>query len=393
MVRYLLYIAFVLCIVLPHKVSGQKEAELRGKIQKKEDEIAIANNLLKETRASKKSSLNELYLLQRRIALRNDLIEHLNDQVAEFDRQIEKNNENIIQLENQLQRLKDNYAQIIYAAFKHKKSMGKLMFILSAENFNQAYKRIKYLNQLATYRREQAKKIRMKTEKLEFKVHQLESLKDEKQAILNLKQSEKQKLRKERLRVREQVGQLKQREHQLREDIDKKQKVVAQLEKEVEALIKAESEKTDLWKNLSPQQRAISASFEENKGALPWPVADGIITQKFGENSHPVLKNIKLFNNGVDISTSRNSQVRCIWEGEARKVVSIPGANLTVIVRHGNYLSVYSNLVDVDVKPGDYLKKGEIIGQVYNDQTNNEQVLHLEIYRENRKLNPEQWLR
>ena len=393
MVRYLLYIAFVLCIVLPHKVSGQKEAELRGKIQKKEDEIAIANNLLKETRASKKSSLNELYLLQRRIALRNDLIEHLNDQVAEFDRQIEKNNENIIQLENQLQRLKDNYAQIIYAAFKHKKSMGKLMFILSAENFNKAYKRIKYLNQLATYRREQAKKIRMKTEKLEFKVHQLESLKDEKQAILNLKQSEKQKLRKERLRVREQVGQLKQREHQLREDIDKKQKVVAQLEKEVEALIKAESEKTDLWKNLSPQQRAISASFEENKGALPWPVADGIITQKFGENSHPVLKNIKLFNNGVDISTSRNSQVRCIWEGEARKVVSIPGANLTVIVRHGNYLSVYSNLVDVDVKPGDYLKKGEIIGQVYNDQTNNEQVLHLEIYRENRKLNPEQWLR
>jgi murein hydrolase activator len=393
MIRYLLYIAFAFCLFLPHKVNGQKEAELRGKIQKKEDEIAVANNLLNETRVSKKSSLNELYLLQRRIALRNDLIEHLNDQVAEFDRQIEENNKNIEQLENQLQQLKDSYAQIIYAAFKHKKGMGKLMFILSAENFNQAYKRIKYLNQLASYRREQAQKIRMKTEKLEFKVHRLESLKDEKQAILNLKQSEKHKLRKERVRVREQVGQLKQRENQLREDIANKQKVVAQLEKEVEALIKAESEKTDLWKNLSPRQRAISSSFEENKGTLPWPVADGIITQKFGENTHPVLKNIKLFNNGVDISTSRNSQVRCIWEGEARKVVSIPGANLTVIVRHGNYLSVYSNLVDVDVKPGDYLKKGAIIGQVFNGQTKNEQVLHLEIYRENRKLNPEQWLR
>ena len=126
---------------------------------------------------------------------------------------------------------------------------------------------------------------------------------------------------------------------------------------------------------------------------MPWPITNGIITRKFGENNHPVLKGIKINNNGVDISATQNAQVKCIFEGIARKVVSIPGANLTVIVRHGNYLTVYSNLVDVNVQPGQRIARGETIGMVYNDQSKNENVLHLEIYHENQKLNPEEWLK
>ncbi|MFW6100878.1 MAG: murein hydrolase activator EnvC family protein, partial [Bacteroidota bacterium] len=273
------------------------------------------------------------------------------------------------------------------------KGFGKLMFILSSESFNQAYKRFKYLNQFAEYRRDQAKKILVKTEELEYKIKELKSLRSEEENALAQRSSEKERLNKEKSRVQSQVSSLKQREQQLRQDIQKSKKVVSRLEDEIQQIIEEEREETDLWKNLSERQKEISQAFEDNKGSLPWPVADGIITNQFGENTHPVLDNIKLFNNGVDISASKNSEVRCVWTGEVRKVVSIPGAKLTVIVRHGNYLTVYSNLVDVNVNPGDVIKRGQVIGQVYHDESRNENIVHLEIYKENQKLNPEAWLK
>lgn len=392
--RVLLHIGIVLILISNFVVCyGQSKEELRKKIEQKEKEISTANQLLDETQASRKSSLNELYLLQRRIELRNELIEHLNNQIDNLDQRIQQNQKSISQLERELQSLKENYARIIYTAFKHQKGFGKLMFILSSESFNQAYKRIKYLNQLAKYRRNQAQKIQVKTEKLKYKIKELQNLKGEKESSLNQKTSEKNKLKNEKSHVQAQVSNLRQREKQLRQDISQNKKVVSRLESEIQKIIDEERKKTDLWRNLSSRQKEISQTFEKNKGALPWPVTDGIITRKFGENNHPVLKNIKLFNNGVDISATENSQVKCIWTGEARKVVSIPGANLTVIVRHGNYLSVYSNLTDVDIKPGDIINKGEVIGQVYHDESRSENVVHLEIYKENQKLNPEEWLR
>jgi septal ring factor EnvC (AmiA/AmiB activator) len=267
------------------------------------------------------------------------------------------------------------------------------MFLLSAESFNQAYKRYKYLNQYAEYRRDQAEKIRAKAAKLRYKIKEFKNLKEEKEKILAQKKSEKFKLKYETRQVRDQVQGLKQKERQIRQDIARKKKIIDHLEKEIQQIIEEERNKTDVWENLSADMQKISTAFEKNKGELPWPITDGIITRKFGENTHPVLKGIKINNNGVDISATENSKVRCIFEGIARKVVSIPGANLTVIVRHGNYLTVYSNLIDVDVEPGDRIARGQIIGRVFGDRSNHENVLHLEIYHENKKLNPEDWLR
>ena len=392
--RVLIHIGFIIFILIDFGVCfSQSKEELREKIEQKEKEISTANRLLDETQASKKSSLNQLYLLQRKIELRNELIEHLNNQIGNLDGRIQQNQQSIDQLENEIQNLKDNYAKIIYTAFKHKKGFGKLMFILSSESFNQAYKRIKYLNQLAKYRRNQAQKIQVKTEKLEYKITELENLREEKENTLNQRTAEKYRLQSEKSRIQNQVSSLKQRERQLRQDITQNKKVVSRLEEEIQKIIAEEREKTDVWKNLSARQKELTQNFEKNKGSLPWPVTDGVITRKFGQNSHPVLKNIKLINNGVDISTSQNSQVKSIWTGQARRVVSIPGANITVIVRHGTYLSVYSNLTDVNVKPGDVIRKGQVIGQVYHDQSRSENILHLEIYKENQKLNPEEWLR
>ncbi len=388
------HIVFIVFVLVDLGVCfSQSREELREEIEQKEKEITTANRLLDETQASKKSSLNQLYLLQRKIELRNELIEHLNNQIGDLDRRIQENQQSINQLEDEIQDLKDNYARIIYTAFKHKKGFGKLMFILSSESFNQAYKRIKYLNQLAKYRRNQARKIEVKTEKLEYKIKELQNLRGEKENALNQRTAERYRLKNEKSRIQSQVKSLKQRERQLRQDIAQNKKVVSRLEEEIQEIIAEERKKTDVWKNLSAREKELTQAFEKNKGSLPWPVTDGVITRKFGENSHPVLKNIKLFNNGVDISTSQNSKVKSIWTGQTRRVVSIPGANITVIVRHGTYLSVYSNLTDVDVKPGDVIRKGQEIGQVYHDQSRSENILHLEIYKENQKLNPEEWLR
>jgi septal ring factor EnvC (AmiA/AmiB activator) len=391
--RILFFILLIGLIQLPLLTPGQSKENLREKIERNEKEIQTANEILNETKTSKKNTINELYVLQKRIDLRNDLIQNLNDQIGNIDHQIEVNREAVQKLQGDLEQLKQQYARIIYAAYKHHKGFSKLMFLLSSESFHQAYKRYKYLNQFAKYRRNQAEKIQVKTEKLKYKIKEFENLRENKQEILAQKTSEKYKLKYETRNVRDKIQDLKAKEEQIRQDIAQKKTVIAQLEEEIQKIIEEERRKTKAWKNLSAEHRELSASFEQNKGALPWPISNGIITREFGENNHPVLKGIKLNNNGVDISATENSRVRCIFNGVARKVVSIPGANLTVIVRHGNYLTVYSNLVDVNVEPGQRIATGEVIGQVYNDQTRNENVLHLEIYHENQKLNPEEWLK
>ncbi len=371
---------------------GQSKEELKEKIEKNKKEIELTNQIIKKTKRNRKSSVNHLYVLKKRIELRNDLISQLNQQIANLDTQIIYNKEAIKVLNKDLKKLKDNYAKIIYYAYKHMNELDQMMFILASESFNQAYKRYKYLKQYAEYRRNQAEEIAIKTQKLEYETQKLKKLKHDKQDILAYKTNEKVKLKNERIKVNHRISDLKSKEQQLLQQLKEKRKIIAQLEKEIEKIIEEERKRTKLWKNLTERQKQISKSFQSSRGNLPWPINDGVVTRKFGEHEHPVLKGIKTYNNGVDINTSEESVVRSIFEGVTRKVVSIPGANLTVIIRHGNYLTVYSNLVDVKVKPGDIVGKGQIIGKVYEDQSKSESILHLEIYRESEKLNPEVWL-
>jgi septal ring factor EnvC (AmiA/AmiB activator) len=371
---------------------AQSKKKLKEKIQHKQKEIENANNLLEETKEHKESSLYRLNILQKRVTLRNELISQLNQQVNNLETKITNHKKQINQLENKVKKLKKNYEKIIYHAYLNNKGFDKLMFILSAESFNQAYKRFKYLNQLAKYRRNQAQQIKIQKEKLELKLQELRNLRSQKEDILSQKVQEKQKLKHEQLQVNRHIRSLKEKESELRQQIEEKRRIVAQLEKEVQQIIEEEKKRTKLWKDLSENQKKITKAFASSKGNHLWPISNGVITREFGKNQHPVLKGIETFNNGVDISATKNSKVKCIFEGIARKVVSIPGANLTVIVRHGNYLTVYSNLVNVNVRPGEKIAKGEVIGEVYRSESTEENVLHLEIYRENKRLNPEEWL-
>jgi len=392
--RFFLHISLLLLIAFISQVSfSQSKEELRDKISNNKKEISTASKILEETRQSRSSSVNELYIIQKRIELRNELIDNLNTQIANLDRDISNTQKDINELQAELKKLKEDYAKIIYFAFKNHKSLDRLMFILSSKTFNQAYKRYKYLRQYAEFRRNQAHEIKVKTEKLKLRVQELTNLRHQKEDILASKVDEKAKLKREKTSLASKITNLKSKEKELRQEIAQKKKIIDQLEKEIERIIAEERERTKLWKNLSEDQRELSMAFEKSKGELPWPITDGIVTRKFGENSHPVLKGVKTYNNGIDISTTKNSKVRCIFPGIARRVVAIPGANLTVIVRHGNYLTVYSNLVDVNVKPGAKIPQGEVIGEVFNNEDKNENILHIEIYKESDKMNPEAWLK
>lgn len=389
---YIFFLLFFFLILSSYDLYSQSKKELREKINSKRNEIENANKILEETKESKQSTLHRLTILKKRVSLRNELIEQLNQQVSNLEEQIADHQQHIKELQEKIERLKKNYEKIIYNAYLNNKGFNKLMFILSAESFNQAYKRFKYLNQLAKYRRDQARQIQLQKEKLELKIQELRRLRSQKEDLLAQKLNEKQKLKNEEEQVKQQAKSLRRKESQIRQDIQQKRQTVTQLEKEIEKIIEEERKRTKRWEDLSDKQKEITNAFASSKGKLEWPINNGVITSEFGENSHPVLKGIKTFNNGIDISTTKNSKVRCIFDGIARKVVSIPGANLTVIVRHGNYLTVYSNLVDVNVRPGDQIAKGEIIGEVYRDKSSNENILHLELYRENERLNPEEWL-
>ena len=386
------YIGLFLMLISVFSAYGQSKKELKDQISRKKQEINNASSILEETRANKKSSINELYILQKRVQLRNELITHLNIQIHNLDENIRSHTNEIESLKVQLQQMKNNYEKIIYHAYINNKGFSKIMFLLASESFNQAYKRFKYLNQYAKYRKNQAQQIQLQKEKLELKLQELKNLKNQKEDILASKVQEKGRLKDEQYQVDRKIESFKKKEKQLRRNIKEKRRIIAQLENEIQQIIEEERKRTKLWKNLSEYQKQLSQEFEQSKGQLNWPISQGIITRKFGENAHPVLKGVKTYNNGIDISASRNSKVKCLYDGIARKVVAIPGANLTVIIRHGNYLTVYSNLVDVSVKPGDRISKGQVIGEVYNDTDNNENILHLEIYRENQKLNPEVWL-
>ncbi len=386
-----IYLVLII-ILVPLTSFSQSKEELRKRVSNNKSAINTASKILEETQQSRSSSINELYIIQKRIELRNDLIENLNNQITNLDRNIANTQGNISELQSELKKLKEDYAKIIYFAFKNHKSLDRLMFILSSRTFNQAYKRYKYLRQYAEFRRNQALEIKVKTEKLKLRVQELKNLRHQKEDILSDKVDEKAKLKREKLTLNSKISNLKSKEKELRQEIARKKKIVEQLEKEIKRIIAEERERTELWKNLSKDQRQLSVAFEKSKGQLPWPITDGIVTRKFGENQHPVLKGVKTYNNGVDITTAKNSKVQCIFPGIARRVVAIPGANLTVIIRHGNYLTVYSNLVDVNVKPGEKVRQGQIIGEVFNNQDKNENILHVEIYKESEKLNPEAWL-
>ncbi len=401
-------IAHITCLLvlfcLVFTTNAQTKNELEQKKKKLQQEIALTNKLLNETQKTKGLSLDELLKLKSKINARADLITAINSEMKFINKEVVDNENAIKILEAELVRLKGEYAKIIYYAFKHRSSYDKMMFVFASKDFNQAYKRLKYIQQYTEYRKSQAKEIISTQETLQQKIAELHKIKQEKSVLVSLEEQEKQKLAVEKSEQENIVNKLQGQEQELKKKLQQNEEAARKLQKAIQRIIEEEIRKareeakkagtttTSKGFPMTPEALKLSNSFASNKGQLPWPVIEGVITAKFGQHPHPVLEGIVLNNNGIDISTTQGAKARAIFEGEVSSVAIIPGEGKVVMIRHGEYLSVYSYMNDVFVKKGDKISTKQELGLLVNESGKSKTQVHIEIWKGMTKLNPEYWI-
>ena len=388
------YLNFILLLVIVHVSGlwGQSRSELEEMRKKNLQEIEYVDRLLKTTASQKNENLNELRVIGKKLSLRENLIDEYGQEIGLLEYRIGLNALATEMLEQDLNELRNDYANSIVSAYKAAKGTPALAFILSSADFNQGYKRLKYIQRIAKYRRKE-------TETIETLYSQLretkERLERDRRNVSDLKNKEirqKQILREEQSNKERLVNNLSRKEKQLKQELEEKRRIARQIEKEIEKLIESERKKSETVP-MSPEMKVIGESFGENRGRIPWPVDKGIITSHFGSHQHPVLKNVIEDNIGIEITSSGPTKAKSVFKGEVGGVFAISGANMAVIIRHGKYLTVYQNLVNVVVKSGDSVSMGQVIGDVYVDNGNGGKAeLKFMVYEEKKKLDPELWL-
>ncbi len=380
--------------------SQDEKTRLENNKKKIEEEIQYNSKLLDETKKSQETTLNQLVVIKKQISSREKLIMNINAEIKAVNEEIEKNNLTLKDLNDDLVKLKEEYAAMIYYAHKNRSSYDKLMFIFASSDFNQAFKRLKYFQQYSAYRKTQVLLIEQTQAEIKKKLTELENLKLAKVELLRSVETERSKLNSEKIQQNNTITDLNKKEKELLATIKEKEKAAKKLQKEIEKIIAEEintaSKKTGTTKSgsfdLTPIEVKLSADFKQNKGGLPWPLERGIVSGTFGEHPHPVLKNVITKNNGIDIMTDKDAKARAIFDGEVTRVMSIPNYNYVIMIRHGEFLSVYSNLSEVIVQKGDRVTTRQEIGKIHSDAKDNKTELHFELWQGKTLLNPQLWL-
>lgn len=399
-IKFFLLFGFLFALTNVSVVQAQnKRTVLERKKSRLKSDIDYKNTLLKKTEKEKSNTLNQLVLLQDKISKREELIATINSEVKYLDSEIEKNEELIVSMERDIKNLKDEYAKMIQFAYRNRSNYDKIMYVFASDDFNQAYKRLRYLQQYSEFRKKQTEDIKRLEGMLVKKNADLLSEIAYKQSLLQNETKEKSTLAKEKGQQQKVLTNLQTQEAELKKEILAKQKEQEQIQKAIQVIIAEEirlaqqqnSDKSGEWK-LTPEATALANSFTANKGKLPWPVEAGTITDKFGVHSHPVLKNIKVRNDGVGISTKEGATARAVFEGQVTKIIIIPGAGKVVIIRHGDYLTVYGNLKDVYVTSGDNVKIKQILGEILTNRDKTELQFEIRKGKEAITLDPSLWL-
>ncbi|MBK5212681.1 MAG: peptidoglycan DD-metalloendopeptidase family protein [Flavobacteriaceae bacterium] len=423
------FLFLFVCLITASNVFSQvdKQKELEEKRQAILEEIKQINSLLFKTKKEEKSVLSQVEDINQRISASENLIRVTNQQANLLTRNINENINKISSLRDELKVMKADYAAMIQKSYKSKNQQSRIMFLLSSEDFLQAYKRIQYMKQYAKFRKKQGEGIKAKTEELQKLNADLIGQKKTKQKLIAENEVAKSKLTEERKDQQALVATLKKDEGKFTSQIRTKQQQADEIDRQIDALIKAAIEEanriarakaaaeaaaakangttvTTSTKNviteptkteefaLTAEDRALAASFTNNKGKLPWPVEKGMVVKSFGTHQHPQFPNVTTNSSGVEIATEDNADVRSIFEGQVLSIQFIKGANKVVIIQHGDYLSVYSNLATVSVKKGDKVSTKQKIGTVAKSPTEGRTVLKFYIYQNKTKINPADWI-
>ena len=398
--RFLILMLLFVGVSISYTGNAQnKRTVLERKKSRLKSDIEYKNTLLKKNAKEKNNTLNQLVLLQDKISKRVELIATIKSEVRYLDSEMDKNEELIASMERDIETLKEEYAKMIQFAYRNRSNYDQVMYVFASEDFNQAYKRLQYLQQYSEFRKKQTEDIKRLEGVLLEKNVELLAEKSDKETLLTNEHKERSTLAQEKALQQDVLSDLQSREEELKKEIRAKQKEQQQMQLAIERIIaeeirlaqKKNASKKGVW-SLTPEAKALANSFTANKGKLPWPVEKGTITDKYGVHSHPVLKSIKINNHGVGISTNKGATARVVFDGEISRVIVIPGAGKAVIVRHGDYLTVYGNLKDVYVAAGDRVKVKQIIGEVITIDGKTE--LQFEIHKgvSATTLDPSLWL-
>lgn len=415
-------------LVIPSADAQKTSSQLKKDKQKIEKEIANTQSLIKKNEKNQKASLQQIAVLRQQISNREKLITTLNQEIIRMEEEQEQNQQEILNLQKKLDYMKADYAQVVYMAYRNRKLMDKVTFILAADDFSQMFRRIRFYTIFSENVRTQADKIAQTQAELKEKNEQIIAMKQEKLNLLSGKESEIKKLESDRRAKTKSSEQLKKQSTELKAQLEEKQRqrknIDAAIKKAIQAEIAAANAKraaeaknkaaststgssskpaasgsTTTAANpratatitLTPEERTLNNSFVSNKGSLPWPVAKGAKVGDFGNYAHPDVPSVMIENRGIDIMTDAGAPVRAVYQGEVTAVMDVMGTKV-VIIRHGEYISVYQNLATVSVKKGAKVSTKQTIGTVAKSATSNTYELHFEIWKNDSYLNPNSWL-
>lgn len=430
--KYIWIVIFTLAALTAFPQKSARVRQLEEQRKKALADIEMTNQLLKETTQTAQNSLNRLNLLSQQILSRKKVISLLNQELDELDKQINASRREISKLEKELGEKRTNYGKSMQSLHKRRSSQDKLLYILSADNFAQSMRRMRYLREYADWQKHQASEIIDKQTEITLKQKQLEKTRSEKNTLLGTREQESKQLQNEESSQKQEVQQLSKKQKQLKEELRKKQQQANALNRQIEKQIaeeiaraeaearaarererrareKAKAEGKEPVKEpereervadtkggyaMTREEKKLSDNFAGNRGRLPFPVSGRYtIVGTFGEQQHQELKYVRTNNSGINIQTTPGADARAVFNGEVTRVFVVPGYNNSVIVRHGNYLTVYSNLSQVYVKAGDKVSTRQSIGKIFTDTENgNATILHFQLWKEKTKLNPAPWL-
>ena len=397
-------IVFSLFILFITAQDSKKKSELERLKRAAQEKIAQTNKLLTETSKSAVSSLNRLNVLNEEISVRRTLIQSLNNEISIIEKEHSQLSQDITILEKELDLKKKKYGDAMRSIYSKRSGIDEVVFVLSAQSFTQTWRRMRYLKEYSDWRKRQAHEISLKQKDLGEKKESLEKSRKEKEKVMDERKVEAQDLREKEKRQQTLVANLQNQKKRLEGDLKKQQQAARDLDRQIQKIIEEEAKKSVAKSNTKPavsggysitkEETVLSGTFEKNKGKLPFPTTNGgIIIGKFGSQQHPQLKHVVTNNSGIEIKTNAGADARSVFDGEIVKVIILPGANSAVIVRHGNYMTVYSNLAQVYVKAGDKVKTRQSLGKIFTDDDGKgDTTMTFQIWKESVKLNPEHWI-
>lgn len=381
----------VLILLLAYSTtsSAQDRIELEKQRKKKLEEIAFTQKLLDETDAEQRENVGYLVMLKRQIANRQYLINGLDGELKLLSGDIDDTRDLISALESDVKALKKEYADMLYLAYRNNSTQHYLAFIFASQSINDAWKRLRLIKYYTDFRKNQVYLIQATQESMLSKMSFLKKQIDEKEGILNKMEAEKRKLLADKGVKNRLLSELKKKESDYRKKLKEDKKRAKELDEAIEEIIRAETLKAR--REESPADDELTELFASNQRRFKWP-SNGVVASSFGRQAHPTIPNVYVNNNGIDIVTQKDESAACIFDGKVIHVVFIPGANNAVIVKHGEYYTVYKNLIDVEVSPGDRVLEGQPLGKVFHDPQTGTSKLHFEVRKQTEKLNPVLWL-